>query len=199
MFRTTHLTLLTALLTLAPVAFAAQQSNPIPQIDTAELAVDLNRGCNIPFAEPDVAPLQVAPAASPPPIYIGGVRYLLTQEHMTATYQKIYIFNPCGNRPPIMYDQFTGYTANIPVDGDFSQPLMFDISGRASEDMSLAISCGSFSGQDSGNKFVVFKQQQTNGSCQTMQLTLTSHNPPKGILFVAPTVQLNITVAEQLP
>ncbi|MFC3033725.1 hypothetical protein ACFOEE_14470 [Pseudoalteromonas fenneropenaei] len=128
------------------------------------------------------------------PIYIGGARYALNKSKFTPVYRTRTIFDPCRHEEPIIINQLAGYEVSFPVDGDFGQQLYFDISGRSDRSMSLNVSCGSFSGSDSGDKFVVSKSQNTGGTCKSMTVKFSF---PAGT--AAPTyIDLNLMISEQL-
>ncbi len=142
------------------------------------------------FKEVTTEQAVVAPLAATP-IYVGGVRYNVNQASMTPFYRTRVIPGRCPDYEPIYIQQFAGYRATIPVDGDSGQNLFFDIVGRASADMTLKVSCGSFTATDSGNKFVISTRQSTGGTCREMQVELTTSAP-------TPTVDLSIMLSEQL-
>ncbi len=126
------------------------------------------------------------------PIYIGGVRYSVAKSAMTPVYRERYLPpRPCLDEEPRLVRTFIGYKASIPVDGDYGQSLFFDISGRATTEMGLKVSCGSFTGTDSGNKFIISAQQVTQQSCRSMDIELTTNN-------ASADVNLVISIAEQL-
>ncbi|WDE11880.1 hypothetical protein [Thalassomonas haliotis] len=125
------------------------------------------------------------------PIYIGGVLYQLDKTDFTAIYNERWIFPPCGE-DPILIKTLAGYTINIPVDGDYGQDLIFDINGRSDgKVMTLTASCGNFTATDSGDKYIISKQMNTNGTCSNMKLkfSFTSSTPPGQI-------DLSVLIAE---
>ncbi|MCO7199688.1 hypothetical protein [Pseudoalteromonas sp. OANN1] len=105
------------------------------------------------------------------PIYVGGARYELLNyffEPIHATrYEK---YGSEGKYRLVKY--IVGYEMTIPVDGDFGQELIFDVSGYASKDAKLSVSCGSFSGSDFGTRYYITKRISTGGSCKTMKVRL---------------------------
>lgn len=98
---------------------------------------------------------------APGPIYVGGARYKINLSNLTPVYYSKYP-GSCG--------YLVGYTTTFPVDGDWGQDLYFDLSGRSSKEMSVSAQCGSFSASDSGDKWVISRQQNTGGSCKDMTL-----------------------------
>lgn len=166
-------------------------------IERAYCGCDYRRpNCQIPLLdldklkEVDSGKQVVVPLASTP-IYVGGVRYSINNSMMTPFYRTRVIPPRCPNDEPIYIQQFAGYRAVIPVDGDSGQNLFFDIVGRASADMTLKVTCGNFSATDSGNKFVISTRQSTGGTCREMQVELTTNTPN-------PTVDLSIMLSEQI-
>jgi hypothetical protein len=126
------------------------------------------------------------------PIYIGGVRYSVAKSAMTPVYRERYLPpRPCLDEEPRLVRTFVGYKISIPVDGDYGQSLFFDISGRATTEMGLKVSCGSFAATDNGNKFIISQQQVTNYSCRSMDIELTTSN-------ASADVNLVISIAEEL-
>ncbi|WP_105166994.1 hypothetical protein [Pseudoalteromonas sp. T1lg23B] len=127
------------------------------------------------------------------PIYIGGARYTLNKSSFTPVYTTRVIYEPCLMPEPITVNVLTGYEARFAVYGDYSQDLFFDISGRSDKSMNLSVSCGSFSGSDSGTKWVISKQQNTGGSCKSMlvKYSFTNSTAPAAI-------DLNIMISEEL-
>ncbi|WDE05408.1 hypothetical protein SG34_000195 [Thalassomonas viridans] len=125
------------------------------------------------------------------PIYIGGVLYQLDKADFTPVYNERWLFPPCDGEP-ILIKTLAGYTVNIPVDGDYGQNLIFDINGRSDgKVMSLTTTCGSFTATDSGDKYIISKQMNTNGSCTNMELkfSFTSSTPPA-------LIDLSVLIAE---
>ncbi len=196
MKNTMKLMLPLALLTLTGWS-AGASANDSSDPDRAYCGCDYRRpNCAIPLHQleqfKEVAPEKtvVAPLAATP-IYVGGVRYSVNQASMTPFYRTRVIPGRCPDYEPIYVEQFAGYRATIAVDGDSGQNLFFDIVGRASADMTLKVSCGSFTATDSGNKFVISTRQSTGGTCREMQVELTSSAS-------TPTVDLSIMISEQL-
>lgn len=129
------------------------------------------------------------------PIYIGGARYTLNKSNFTPFYNTRVIFRPCPGEEPETISVLAGYEATFAVDGDFGQDLYFDISGRSSKSMNLAVSCGSLSERDSGTKWVISKKQNTGGSCKAMKVKYSF----SGSNSSAPSyIDLNITISETL-
>lgn len=121
------------------------------------------------------------------PIYIGGARYALTQAQLTASFGEF--MGPCNH----LYRWFKGYQLEIPVYGDYGEHLFFDISGRASAELNLTVSCGNFSASDRGSKFVIAQTEATRHSCQSLKLVFSgNHASP-------PEVNLIIAITEQIP
>lgn len=126
------------------------------------------------------------------PIYVGGARYTLNKTDFNPIYISRVIFDHC-RAEPIIINVLVGYEVTFPVDGDYGQNLFFDINGRSNKTMNLAASCGTFNASDSGNKFVISKQQNTAQSCRNMKLKFTfpSNSAPA-------TIDLTVTISEQL-
>lgn len=185
------------LLLLTGWSVTASANEPPPGTELAYCHCDYRRpACPLPLHEldkfqvvPDSDKVVVPLAATP--IYIGGVRYSINQAAMTPFYRTRIIKGVCPGDEPIYVQQFAGYRATVPVDGDYGQNLFFDISGRASADMTLKVTCGNFTSTDSGNKFVISTRQVTGGSCSEMKIELTSS-------AVTPTVDLSIMISEEL-
>ncbi|MBE0361695.1 hypothetical protein [Pseudoalteromonas aliena] len=127
------------------------------------------------------------------PIYVGGARYTLNKSDFNPVYSTRVIHRPCRGGDPIIINTLVGYEVTFPVDGDYGQELFFDINGRSNKSMNLAASCGTFNASDSGNKFVISKQQNTAQSCKNMKLKFTfpSNSAPA-------TIDLTVTISEQL-
>lgn len=154
------------------------------------------------FCEPfernySVSEQQMLDAAKPmnlsDPIYVGGARYTLNKSDFNPVYSTRVIYRPCRGDDPIIINTLVGYEVTFPVDGDYGQNLFFDINGRSNKSMQLAASCGTFNASDSGNKFVISKQQNTAQSCRNMKLKFTfpSNSAPA-------TIDLTLTISEQL-
>lgn len=123
------------------------------------------------------------------PIDIGGARYKLS----ISDFKRTVIPFPPGP-PPI---QRNIYKASIPVYGDFSQNLFFDVFGVSGRDyLYIKTSCGTYNDIDLGPKYVMSKIVRTNGSCQTLNVEFTQISG-RGI---NPTINLNLNVliSEQL-
>lgn len=151
------------------------------------------------FCEPyhmNVTKEEMLAAAKPTmlrtPIYVGGARYSLTKSDFNPIYETRIIWDPCMIEP-IEYRVLKGYEVSFPVDGDIGQELIFDITGVSNKSMSLSASCGSFSGSDSGTKYIISKRKKTNGSCRNMNLkfSVPSGRAPNNI-------DLNVTISEQI-
>ncbi|TMN94154.1 hypothetical protein [Pseudoalteromonas sp. S558] len=150
-----------------------------------------------PRLEEFVSEDQMLAAAKPmnlsAPIYVGGARYTLNKSDFNPVYSTRVIYRPCLIDEPIIINTLVGYEVTFPVDGDYGQNLFFDINGRSNKSMNLAASCGTFNASDSGNKFVISKQQNTAQSCKNMKLKFTfpSNSAPA-------TIDLTVTISEQL-
>jgi len=126
-----------------------------------------------------------------PPIYIGGVRYQVNNSQFAPEYRYRWIRLPPPIQQPFCARFLDKLVLSIPVDGDAGQRLLFDVNGRASSTGTLTASCGSFSGSDQGNKFLISGQQVTGGSCRIMRLEL--RNIPESA-----SVDLSVQISEQL-
>ncbi len=113
-------------------------------------------------------------ASSSGPITVGGVRYDLSERQMTAICQEKPIRLPDGSY--LIAREFKGYRISIPVDGDFGQLLNVSVTGRSSQALQLTVSCGSFSGNDSGTRFIIQREQRNAVSCQRMDIVLQSES-----------------------
>ena len=141
--------------------------------------------------EPQPLSLSVSVNAAMEPIYIGGVLYQLDKADFTPEYNERWYWPPC-EEDPVLIKTLKGYTVNIPVDGDYGQDLIFDINGRSDgKIMNLTATCGAFSASDSGDKYIISKQMNTNGTCTNMELKFdfTSSIPPTMI-------ELSVLIAE---
>ncbi|WP_440056726.1 hypothetical protein ACSLBF_17750 (plasmid) [Pseudoalteromonas sp. T1lg65] len=113
------------------------------------------------------------------PILIdAGVRYSLSKLNFMPVYVTRVAFkidpdNPCSPPERVTYSVLSGYEATIMVDGDDGQELFFDIFGQSDKSLDLSVSCGSFSAQDTGNKWTISERKTTNGSCSALSIRLT--------------------------
>ena len=98
-------------------------------------------------------------------VYVGGVRYSLSKSSFTPVYEDL-SNGECPNGTKL-----TGYKTSLSVVGDNGQSLIFDMSGQSDRSVSLTASCGSFSGSDSGTKYIIAREMSTGGSCRNMNLT----------------------------
>ncbi|MBQ4863956.1 collagen-like protein [Pseudoalteromonas sp. MMG013] len=126
------------------------------------------------------------------PIYIGGARYTLTKSNFNPVYETRVIYDPCYFEPPRTYRQLVGYEVSFPVDGDFGQDLIYDLVGRSNKSMSLSASCGSFSGSDSGSKYVISTRKNTGGSCKNMHVKFRFTGSAPSY------INLNVTISEEI-
>ncbi|WP_440056727.1 hypothetical protein ACSLBF_17755 (plasmid) [Pseudoalteromonas sp. T1lg65] len=109
------------------------------------------------------------------PILIdAGVRYSLSKLNFMPVYVTRFGVK-MGCVPPIhhTYSVLSGYEVTIMVDGDDGQELFFDIFGQSDRTLALSVSCGSFSAQDTGNKWTISRHQTTNGSCSALTIRLS--------------------------
>lgn len=129
-------------------------------------------------------------AASAGAIVVGGVRYDVNQNQMTAICQDVQVRLPDGRY--ISAREFRGYRLSIPVDGDFGQVLDMSVTGRSSQALQLTVSCGSFTGNDSGTRFIIQREQRNAVSCQRMDIVLHSESTNEA------EVNLSIMLTERL-
>ncbi|MBQ4848058.1 hypothetical protein [Pseudoalteromonas sp. MMG005] len=146
---------------------------------------------------PNSVPLEEMLAAAKPsmlsaPIYIGGARYTLNKSNFNGIYETRVIYDPCDFEPPRTYRQLVGYEVSFPVDGDLSQDLIYDLVGRSNKSMSLSASCGSFSGSDSGSKYVISTRKNTGGSCKNMHVKFRFTGSAPSY------INLNVTISEEI-
>lgn len=173
----------------ASSAAAAALFQAGPPVTPAEVAVDpqmiiCNAG-QLPAGATQTEHATVLQAAEP--IYVGGARYAITQAQLTPSFGEF--MGPCNH----VYRWFKGYQLEIPVYGDYGEHLFFDISGRASAELNLTVSCGNFSASDRGTKFVIAQTEATRHSCQSLKLEFSgNHASP-------PEVNLIIAITEQIP
>lgn len=125
------------------------------------------------------------------PIYIGGMRYRISTAQMTPLYRYYRAHPPRQDADWVCFRRHLGYRLQLPVSGDAGQPLFFDINGRSDSSVTLNVSCGSFSGSDQGNKFLISGQMVTGGSCRTFDLELKNSN-------AVATAELTVMISEQL-
>lgn len=128
--------------------------------------------------------------ASAGAVVVGGVRYDVNQNQMTAICQDVRIRLPDGGY--ITAREFKGYRLTIPVDGDFGQVLDMSVTGRSSQALQLTVSCGSFTGNDSGTRFIIQREQRNAVSCQRMDIVLHSASTNEA------EVNLSILLTERL-
>lgn len=100
------------------------------------------------------------------PIYIGGERYALKKENFTPIFTTV--THTCPDSDPLQVRYYTGYELSLPVYNDYGQKIFFDIAGKTDRQMSLNVSCGSFSASDAGDKFYISESAITSGSCTTI-------------------------------
>ncbi len=124
------------------------------------------------------------------PIAVGGVRYDVSERQMTAICQETPVRLPDGSY--LIAREFKGYRLSIPVDGDFGQVLQMSVTGRSSRPMQLTVSCGSFSGNDSGTRFIIQREQRNAVSCQRMDILLHAESTNE------PEVNLSIMLTERI-
>lgn len=124
------------------------------------------------------------------PIRVGGVRYDINETQMTAICRERRFPLPDGSY--LVGREFTGYRISVPVDGDFGQPLAISLTGRSSHALQLSVHCGSFSGTDSGTRFIIQREQQNQISCQRMDIVLQSDS------VTEPEVDLSIMLTERI-
>ncbi len=132
-----------------------------------------------------------ATAAAVEPVYIGGMRYRISTAQMTPVYRYYRAHPPRQDADWVCFRRHQGYQLQLPVSGDAGQPLFFDINGRSDSSVTLNVSCGSFSGSDQGNKFLISGQMVTGGNCRTLTPEL------KNSTAVA-TAELTVMISEQL-
>ncbi len=125
------------------------------------------------------------------PIYIGGMRYRISTAQMTPFYRYYRAHPPQQGADWVCFRRHLGYQLQLPVSGDAGQPLFFDINGRSDSSVTLNVSCGSFSGADQGNKFLISGQMATGGSCRSLTLELKNSN-------AVATAELTVMISEQL-
>lgn len=126
------------------------------------------------------------------PIYIGGAMYNLSLGDFTPKYEPVTLYPPGNCGDPVTINKLVGYNANVRVDGDVGQELIFDISGRSgTKVMTLNASCGSFAQSDTGDKYVISGRKVTNGSCTNMTLDFSTTSA-----IPASSIDLNVLIAE---
>ncbi len=125
------------------------------------------------------------------PIYIGGMRYRISTAQMTPQYRYYRAHPPRQDADWVCFRRHVGYRLQLPVSGDAGQPLFFDINGRSDSSVTLNVSCGSFTGTDQGNKFLISGQMATGGSCRSLDLELKNSN-------AVATAELTVMISEQL-
>ncbi|KJY96737.1 hypothetical protein [Pseudoalteromonas piscicida] len=129
------------------------------------------------------------------PIYVGGARYQLTKSDMKPIYSFEPIYGPCPGNPPEYIRVLKGYEVELPVDGDFGQDLIYEVTGRASTSVSMSVSCGTgssaFTLSDSGTKLIISKRLNTGGTCSKMHIKAKA---ARGAL-----TSLDLTVAVYTP
>lgn len=125
------------------------------------------------------------------PIYIGGERYQLSYGDFEKLYNRRKL--TCPGLPPIYQNKYYGYRLSIPVHSDYGQELLFDIAGESSRDMTLNVSCGSFSASDFGNKYYISQRAITGGTCNRLEIEF-SHEPS---ILTPRNLVLGVTIAEE--
>ncbi|MFC3033726.1 hypothetical protein ACFOEE_14475 [Pseudoalteromonas fenneropenaei] len=125
-------------------------------------------------------------------IYIGGAKYSANKSDFIPEFETR--VDTCPGQPPLVTSVYSGYSLELPVYGDSGQQLHFDIAGRAAQNMTLTVSCGSFSATDSGNKFYISRSQVTGGSCTNMSIHFSFPETP-----IEPSyLELSVIVSETL-
>lgn len=119
-------------------------------------------------------------------VYVGGTRYSFSKSSLTPIYQDL-SGGECPNGTKLV-----GYKTQFSVIGDTGQQLIFDMSGQSDRSVSLSASCGSFSGSDSGTKYIIGREMSTGGSCRSMNLDFRFNwrLPPSSI-------NLNLSILEK--
>ncbi|KID54544.1 hypothetical protein JF50_21680 [Pseudoalteromonas luteoviolacea] len=124
-------------------------------------------------------------------IYIGGERHSLTQSDFSVrTVTETYY---CPGLEPLVVQRAVGLDLSLPVYNDFGQKLYFDIAGRASRNMQMSASCGTFSASDSGDKFYVSQGAVTGGSCDQLNLSFDFSR-----YYTTPSLSLSVMISEEL-
>ncbi|MDP5214593.1 hypothetical protein ORJ66_16190 [Pseudoalteromonas tunicata] len=126
------------------------------------------------------------------PIYIGGERYALKKENFTPIFTTV--THTCPDSDPLQVRYYTGYELSLPVYNDYGQKIFFDIAGKTDRQMSLNVSCGSFSASDAGDKFYISESALTSGSCTTIVMKFNFNRTPSLPRYL----DLNLTISEEL-
>ncbi|ODB35635.1 hypothetical protein BB427_03275 [Pseudoalteromonas sp. BMB] len=122
------------------------------------------------------------------PIYIdSGVRYDFSKSNFSPVYQSRVVYirpaDPCRSDElvRVTIKEVVGYEMTVRVEGDDGKMLFFDVFGRSDQSLKMSASCGSFNAQDSGSKWAVSKQHNTNGSCNFLKVQFTYPSSSSGL------------------
>jgi len=147
--------------------------------------------CLLPDFSGDGLPVDGRARSKAAPIYIGGVLYKLSRDDFIPVYRD-YQLDPLCDGNPVRVRRLVGYRAGIEVQGDYGQPLLFEISGRSgNKAMHFSAACGEFTASDRGDKYVISQVQTTNHSCSHMELAFAFHD---GV--AATDIELSVVIAE---